>query len=212
MLRTAMGPNPAIAVHQRESKICMIMASSLAAGKRRAPLGERRDDPPHQALRPDNRMLTAIEPRILGIDPGVTGGIALLHGADLQVWEIPTIDNEVNPQAVARIVRDAAPDMAVVERASSRPGQGVASVFRFGRSYGCLLAVVALEEVPHHLVTPAAWKRAYRLDADKEASRGLAARTWPAHSHLFRAKSKHGLAEAGLIALYGRDFLWRRRP
>jgi crossover junction endodeoxyribonuclease RuvC len=190
----------------------MTMASSIAAGKRRAPLGERRENPIHEALRPHNRVLTAIEPRILGIDPGVTGGIALLQGADLQVWEIPTIDNEVNPQAVARIVHDAAPDMAVVERASSRPGQGVASVFRFGRSYGCLLAVVALEEVPHHLVTPAAWKRAYRLDADKEASRGLAARTWPAHSHLFCAKSKHGLAEAGLIALYGRDFLWRRRP
>jgi crossover junction endodeoxyribonuclease RuvC len=165
----------------------------------------------HEASCMADRTLTAIEPRILGIDPGITGGLALLHGTAIAVWEVPLLDGEVDAQAVARIVRNAAPDMAVIERASSRPRQGVSSVFRYGRAYGCLLAVVALEEVPHHLVTPAAWKRAYRLDADKESSRGLAARTWPAHSHLFKAKSKHGLAEGALLALYGRDFLWRRR-
>jgi crossover junction endodeoxyribonuclease RuvC len=165
----------------------------------------------HEASRLGDRALTAIEPPILGIDPGITGGLALLHGADIAVWEIPVLDGEVDPHAVARIVRDAAPDMAVIERASSRPGQGVASVFRYGRAYGTLLAVLALEEVRHELVTAHSWKKAYRLGSNKEEARALAVRTWPAHSHLFKAKTKHGLAEAALLAMYGRDFLWRRR-
>lgn len=159
---------------------------------------------------PDMRRSVAIEPRILGVDPGVTGGLALLDGTAIRVWEIPLVGGEVDANAMERIVRDAGADMAAIERASSRPGQGVASVFRYGRAYGTLLAVLALAEIPHHLVTPAAWKKAYRLGADKEQARALAVRTWPAHSDQFRAKSKHGLAEAALIALYGRDFLWRR--
>jgi hypothetical protein len=83
----------------------------------------------HEASSLGDRALTAIEPRILGIDPGITGGLALLHGTDIAVWEIPLLEGEVDPQAVARIVRHAAPDMAVIERASSRPGRGLRASF-----------------------------------------------------------------------------------
>jgi crossover junction endodeoxyribonuclease RuvC len=156
------------------------------------------------------RDFVSIEPRVIGIDPGLAGGIALLDGVEISAWDIPVVDGTVNVSEVQRIVRDAAPDMAVIELASARPKQGVSSVFKYGVAYGSLLAVVACLEIPHHLVTPAAWKRAYRLGPDKEASRRLAIMTWPARANLFSLKTKHGLAEAALIAMYGRDALWRR--
>jgi crossover junction endodeoxyribonuclease RuvC len=151
-----------------------------------------------------------LDPRVLGIDPGTTGGIALLDGTVVSVWDIPVVDGSVNVPEAQRIIRNAAPDMAVIEMASARPGQGVSSMFRYGQAYGALLAVIACTEIPHHLVTPTTWKRAYHLSSDKETSRALAIRTWPAQADLFRWKTKHGLAEACLIALYGRDFMWRR--
>jgi hypothetical protein len=147
-------------------------------------------------------------PRILGIDPGLQGGIALLAGDTLEAaWDIPIAGGEINPDELIRIIRGSKPDMAVVERASSRPGQGVASTFKYGAAYGTLRAGVTFCEVPQHLVTPAVWKRHFRLDSDKERSRGLAIQFWPG-TNFFNRKSDHGRAEAGLLAPYGLEVLF----
>jgi crossover junction endodeoxyribonuclease RuvC len=65
--------------------------------------------------------------------------------------------------------------------------------------------VIAAAGIPLHLVSPAKWKRAYGLDADKEKSRALALRLWPARADLFGRKRDHGRAEAALIARYGAE-------
>jgi hypothetical protein len=66
--------------------------------------------------------------RVLGIDPGITGGLGLLAGDKLEgCWDIP-VAGGVNPDELLRIIRNANPTMAVIERASSRPGQGVADI------------------------------------------------------------------------------------
>jgi crossover junction endodeoxyribonuclease RuvC len=62
--------------------------------------------------------------------------------------------------------------------------------------------VVAASGVPLHLVSPSKWKRLFGLDADKERSRALALRLWPARSDLFGPKKDHGRAEAALLARY----------
>jgi crossover junction endodeoxyribonuclease RuvC len=146
--------------------------------------------------------------RILGIDPGVTGGIALFCPADNSIvaTDIPTVDHDVDVDELARYVRSLAPTMAVIERASARPGQGVSSTFRYGTAYGGLRAVVALLCIPSHLVTPGKWKKHFALDADKERSRALAIRLWPGVGCFARVKD-HGRAEASLIAKYGAEVL-----
>jgi crossover junction endodeoxyribonuclease RuvC len=90
----------------------------------------------------------------------------------------------------------------VVEQVASRPGQGVASMFRFGQSYGTILGVVGALEIPLRHVTPAAWKRALGLiGGDGEASRARAIETWPMHADLFDRKKDHNRASAALIGL-----------
>jgi crossover junction endodeoxyribonuclease RuvC len=84
------------------------------------------------------------------------------------------------------------------------PKQGVASTFKYGVAYGSLRAVVALSNVPYRLVTPATWKKYFRLDADKEKSRALAIQLWPGCGY-FALKKHHGRAEAALIARYGAE-------
>ncbi len=88
------------------------------------------------------------DPRILGIDPGITGGIAFLHGDEIEAHDIPVVAGEINLDEVLRLIRDTKPDMSVVELASSRPGQGVSSVFKFGAAYGALQACVIACWVP----------------------------------------------------------------
>jgi crossover junction endodeoxyribonuclease RuvC len=140
---------------------------------------------------------------VIGVDPGVTGGIAFLRSDRwLMAEDIPTVAGEVDVDTLVRRVRAMKPDMAVIERASSMPKQGVASTFKFGVAYGALRTVVALCEIPTHLVTARKWKDHFRLDGEKEKSRALAIRMWPGCG-LFARKKDHGRAEAALIALYG---------
>lgn len=144
---------------------------------------------------------------ILGIDPGVTGGLAWLFTDYSVITEdIPTAGGEVDVDCLVRSIRAFDPRAAVIERASAMPKQGVSSTFKFGMAYGALRAAVAACEVPTHLVTPAKWKAHFRLDSDKEKSRAMAIRLWPG-SGFFQRKKDHGRAEAALIARYGAEVI-----
>ena len=140
----------------------------------------------------------------LGIDPGsVSGAWAAIYADGKMVCgDLPVVDRTINPAELARLIRSLNPDRAIVEQVGARPGQGVSSMFAFGRGYGCILGVLGACEVPVTMVTPGRWKKAMGLDSDKEKSRSLAIRTWP-HSGSFARKKDAGRAEAGLIALWG---------
>jgi Holliday junction resolvasome RuvABC endonuclease subunit len=144
-------------------------------------------------------------PIILGVDPGVHGGIAFFYPTTRRVdtFDIPSAAGQVDAEAiVALLLQHGAPDEAFVERAQSMPKQGVASTFKYGVAYGTILATLATAKIPTNLVTPRKWKTAFGLDKDKEKSRALAIRLFPGCDD-FRRKKDHGKAEAALIARYG---------
>jgi Holliday junction resolvasome RuvABC endonuclease subunit len=144
---------------------------------------------------------------ILGVDPGVTGGVAFYWPPGrVEAYDIPTAGGEVDVDSLARLLRHAAPDLAMVERSWAMPKQGVSSTFKFGMAYGALRAVVAVLEIPTHLTTAAKWKAHFRLTADKEQARALAIRLWPGVC-FFSRKKDHGRAEAALIARYAAETL-----
>lgn len=148
---------------------------------------------------------------IMGIDPGVTGGIAFLYRSGMvAAQDIPTAGGEVDADLIARTIRSFAPRFAVVERASAMPGQGVSSTFKFGAAYGALCAVVTVCRIPLHFVSPSVWKKHFHLDKDKEKSRKLAKDYWPGCG-FFDRKKDHGRAEAALIARYGAECIERPR-
>jgi crossover junction endodeoxyribonuclease RuvC len=89
-----------------------------------------------------------------------------------------------------------------LERVASMPKQGVASTFRFGRAFGTAIGVIGALKVPLIMVAPAKWKVHFRLSADKEQSRALALRLFPACAEQFQRKRDHNRAEASLLALY----------
>ena len=144
---------------------------------------------------------------ILGIDPGLGGALAFYFPIEgvVSAEDMPVAAGDVDAATLAARIAQMRPDVAIVEHVASRPGQGVASVFKFGCGFGMVRGVIAASGVPLHLVSPAKWKRSYGLDADKEKSRALALRLWPARSDLFGRKKDHGRAEAALIARYGAE-------
>jgi crossover junction endodeoxyribonuclease RuvC len=143
---------------------------------------------------------------ILGIDPGATGGLALLDpdGELTAVHDMPYLDGSVSAPLVAAIIRDTdAITAAYVERAQAMPRQGIASTFKYGTGYGVLLGVLGALHIPTTTVRPTEWKRTAGLSADKGASRRRAIELWPAQAETFARVKDDGRAEAALIARHG---------
>jgi len=122
---------------------------------------------------------------------------------------VGSVKNEVSPQGMKTLIREwLLPDeavVAVIEKVGAMPGQGVSSVFSLGDSYGAARAVLATAGFELVQVHPATWKKYFKLTSDKELSRALATRMFPAAPlHL---KKHDGRAEALLLARW----LWETK-
>jgi crossover junction endodeoxyribonuclease RuvC len=151
---------------------------------------------------------------VMGIDPGISGAVAFYFPMvnRIAVDDVPVAGGEINTAELARVVRLHQPSLAVIEKVSAMPGQGVTSMFNFGRSYGDVRGVIGALGVPLHLVTPQKWKRHFGLSSDKDESRLRAIRTFPAAAESFKLKKHDGRAEAALIALYGAEVFSKVAP
>lgn len=154
---------------------------------------------------------------IIAIDPGLTGALGFLRdGAFLAVEDMPvvvkgvgSVKSEVSPQGMKTLIRERLLPgegvVAVIEKVGAMPGQGVSSVFSLGDSYGSARSVLATAGFELVQVHPATWKKYFKLTADKELSRSLATRLFPAAPlHL---KKHDGRAESLLIARW----LWETK-
>ena len=146
----------------------------------------------------------------LGIDPGLSGAIALVDsdGGLAMLEDMPTmargngrVRHEVDAGGIAHLLRPHATDVTfgIVESASARPGQGVASMFSLGHSFGVVTSVLSCLNIAYELLAPTKWKRLAELPADKALVLAAARRRWPG-APLTRVKD-HGRAEALFMAL-----------
>lgn len=162
---------------------------------------------------------------IIGIDPGMNGAICF---SDIMtsVEDFPIINmaakgktrNRIDIVAVCTMFDNYVVPMkgeetfAFIEKAQSMPGQGVASTFGYGVSYGMLLGVLADRKIKVTEVHPKTWKKVIMKDLNhesKDAARMKAKDIYRDIAHLFDRKKDEHRAEAALIAEYGRRTLGR---
>jgi len=162
------------------------------------------DDTPNSKLQSVDQVLRPAV-CICGVDPGLSGAIAFYFPCApdrVAAEDMPTVAGQIDSATLAGRIAQMRPDVAIVERVSARPGQGVSSTFKFGASYGAVIAILAALQVRTVLVPPGVWKKHFRLSADKEASRALALRTFAKTPEHFARKKDHGRAEAALMAAW----------
>jgi crossover junction endodeoxyribonuclease RuvC len=151
----------------------------------------------------------------IGIDPGISGAIAILDqaGEFVAVNDLPIIRDATlawvdggELQSIILAALQGRTAHAVVELLSSMPKQGIASAFQFGVGFGSVLAVLQAMHISIELITPAVWKRSYGLSSNKHASLHKARLLYPA-AQLHLAKHD-GRGESLLLARYALN----RRP
>lgn len=139
---------------------------------------------------------------IVGVDPGVTGAIALMDARGYLFWvaDMPVHDSRVDGAAVAELL-DLTDTVCVVENTQPMPKNGSISSFKLGMATGVVLGCIQTLRHPLVRVRPQAWKKTMGLiGKDKDASRGLARELWPHMADEFKLKKHDGRAEAALIA------------
>ena len=149
---------------------------------------------------------------IVGIDCGLGGGLAFFEdGRFREVRDMPTLallrggknKREIDPHVLANIIESERPDHAFVENIWSHPGQGVSSVFAFGKGYGVVIGTLAALQIPVTFVSPQRWKKALAVPAAKDGARARASQLLPSAASNWSRVKDDGRAEAALIALYG---------
>lgn len=151
---------------------------------------------------------------VVGIDPGLTGAIAALNNVGCWgLWDVPTkeasggfVKRAVDADELSVVIDDILTKYPraqfVLERAGSRPTQGVASSFSMGDTYGCIRGVIAAYGGNLTVVSPAMWKRDMGLSSDKDESMYLATVWFPGMKKDLSRKKDHNRAEALLLAVW----------
>lgn len=151
----------------------------------------------------------------LGIDPGLSGALAWVDadGTLLYIIDMPTVEltsnkktkSFVSADLLALAIRSRPGQIrAVVEKVGAMPGQGVTSMFSFGRSVGVIDGVLAGLQIPTERVTPHAWGKASAKKPGKDGARARCMELWPSQSDYWKFAKNDGRADAALIARFGR--------
>ena len=157
----------------------------------------------------------------VGVDPGQKGGLAVVARQDDK--PVAVVQRAV-PMPVTKVNGKASldtmalddffphqPFVAVLEQVHAMPGQGVSSMFQFGRMYGAIEAVLDSSAAEIMYVPARKWKSFFRLGSDKRDAIMLADQKFgplamwhvPGRGGGLNVDRNSGVAEAALLGLYG---------
>lgn len=146
----------------------------------------------------------------IGIDPGGSGGIAVIRPelGEVMARPMPETDRELlNFLGPYRPVDGKPIAFAVLERVWSSPGWGHVGAFKFGMSYGGLRMALAAQRIPFEEALPKRWQQVMgvtypkRTDGkarDKNITKARAEALFPSLT------VTHAIADALLIASFCR--------
>ena len=152
--------------------------------------------------------------KIIGIDPGLSGGIAILEDNKVQqLFDMPVMPEgkknkrQLNSAQLVKLIKDNIINKeevaVIVEQVNAMPGQGVTSMFNFGQTFGAIKGVCAALSLPIFFVRPAKWKKHVELiNSSKDASRTKAIEMYPTLSNELSKKKDVNKSDAILIARY----------
>lgn len=136
---------------------------------------------------------------IIGIDPGLAGGIAVLRdGIEPMAFKMPPTERDVY-DLLSGLER-CGKVFAYLEKVGPMPKQGLASTWKFAEGYGGLRMALISLGIPFETVAPGVWQKAMHC-----LSRGNKTVTKKAAQERFgnSLKITHAIADCLLLAAYG---------
>ena len=152
--------------------------------------------------------------KIIGIDPGLNGAIAVMHDKKvINMYDMPVMaegkknKRQLNSSQLVNIIKENINEneetIVVVEQVNAMPGQGVTSMFNFGQTFGAIKGVCAALKLPIFFVRPSKWKKHFELiNSSKDSSRTKVIEMYPTLSAQLTKKRDVNKSDAVLIAKF----------
>ena len=152
--------------------------------------------------------------KIIGIDPGLSGAIAILEDKKVfSIIDMPVMaegkknKRQLNSAQLVNIIKENVKKedetVVVVEQVNAMPGQGVTSMFNFGQTFGAIKGVCAALNLPIFFVRPSKWKKYFELiNSSKDSSRTKVIEMYPSLSNKLSKKKDVNKSDAILIARF----------
>ena len=137
---------------------------------------------------------------ILGVDPGKSGGAALIS-PDHKLFETIVFKKGTAIDVIHWIEKFKKEiTFCYLEGVGARPTDGVVPAFKFGQNYGWWECLIQVSRIPFQRVYPLKWQTymSCRTGGNKNISKARAQELFP------KIKVTHAIADALLIAEYGR--------
>lgn len=144
---------------------------------------------------------------VLGIDPGASGGLAIVSHAEgfparvIHAEKMPETPADVL-EAVWKAAHVFDAGFAILEKVWAAPTQGrklgASGMFKFGQGYGHLEMALLAIRIPHHKITPQVWQKKLGCltGGDKNVSKAKAQELFP------DSKVTLAVADAMLLAYF----------
>ena len=105
------------------------------------------------------------EKKSIAIDPGKSGGIAVLENNEIQAYKCPPTFKEM-----AKLIKSIKKDtyLCILERVHAFPTDARSSAFKFGTNYGAWMGILESNNVNYELVLPRKWQEDFQLPKEKK--------------------------------------------
>ena len=152
--------------------------------------------------------------KIIGIDPGLSGGIAVLENNQvLSIFDMPVMSEgkknkrQLNSALLVNLINENIGKneevVVVVEQVNAMPGQGVTSMFNFGQTFGAIKGICAALGLPIFFFFSSKWKKHFELiNSSKDSSRTKVIEMYPKLSGDLAKKKDVNKSDAILIARF----------
>jgi crossover junction endodeoxyribonuclease RuvC len=141
---------------------------------------------------------------VLAVDPGLSGAVVVVNENGALVRCSRDFKSLKHLAEAICLYQDLeSPHVQVLELVSARPGQGVTSMFTFGRATGVALGqLLALHTRPVIEISPQAWQQFWALLYPGKDSRAIVGMMLGSDHPALRRKKDHNTADAYLLGMY----------
>ena len=163
----------------------------------------RKRRPPHLLGRP---LVQVQVPHViyLGIDPGASGGLAVLQGKEISAIPMPPTRKDVWDWFCLLRSTSESNVIASIEKVWGYVGTHVPgpSMFKLGDSFGSLCMALTASEIPYEEITPRKWQSGLGIPHKaKEETQTLWKNRLKAHAQRLFPRARVSLATADAILL-----------
>lgn len=158
--------------------------------------------------------------KIVGIDPGLKGAVAVLSNNTVEIYQGYTLNlgqrTTYDQSKMRELLVSIGPDIVYIERQHAFPGQGVVSMFSTGFGFGLWLGILTGLSIPYQMVSAKVWQVDFfagqkhpkmKKQELKNLSYKVASQLYPKDAKKLvgpRGGALDGCSDALLIATYGK--------